>query len=431
MSGRGQEGSATQLDTYQKNSKKAAVGKNMRTYSRTKVSQFITSWDDANYFLVFNNYFYTIADATGDVDANTVIGVVFEKWLNLAWELYYKNANLKDLVAADETSWKLYWATYFCIATEIQLQYNMRCYLPAYTESDIVPGSGTAISFFSQASFDIFCASMAEYPAPKGVWELVDVLCTWLIKMSNEYERFTVRIPAAYCSPFNTQYDLADLEAMRALLRVNLGGFETHATKYGLGKGSWRDPIKPTIKTWNDVDVIAFLNYVQFNMYDNQPDQQLVYPDGGYTGVNSTTSYTLVEQFFKDDPNESLLHLLGPLFGTWEADHNPYGGWILTGQAATTEYKVNMMTCAHHGTAMSTCSLIDKNALTLLYHTKAVADGGSAVFQTFFNGTNFTAAQNLAGCWSFASDAMLLYGIGRGATETNNDLLNYLGKLLR
>ena len=431
MSARGQEKSIDKLDKYSKESKAKAVGKFMRTFSRTKTSQFITTWDDPNYLLVFNAYINAIADASGDVDSNTVGDPAMLAWLDLVWELYFENANLKDLVAADEAAWKLYWCVYFQIAVEVQLQYNLRCLLPAYTEDNAVPGSTTTISYMDQSSFDIFVSSMKEYPAPKGVNALVDLFCTWIIKVSEGYEQYSLRIPEGYVMPFAPSYDLLDLEAMRALLRVNLGGFETHCLKYGMGKGTWSDPKKPRILTWDDVDVIAYLNHIHFVFYDNVPAQQEVYPDGGMIGTNLTTNYTLVEYFFKSDPNESAFHVLTPWFGIYNGTNNPYGGIVKHRDASAAEYKINALTVAHHGTSMTTVNLVDKNAHVFLAHMKAYDDGSSVLFRVNNDGTNFTAAQHVGGAWKLAVDQYLLMGYNRGATETSNDLLNYLGRLCR
>ena len=431
MNARGQGKYIDKLDKYSKDSKSKSVGNYMRTFSRTKTSQFITSWDDPNYLLIVNNYLKFIADDSGGVDTSTIGQTGILSLLDILWELYFENANLKDLVANDEAAWKLYFCAYLQIAFEIQIQYNMRCLLPAYTESDSVPGDVDHISYLTQSSYDIFVASMKEYPAPKGVDHLVKLIAAWVIQISQGYEKYTVRIPEGYVCPFNSRYDLEDLQAMRALLRVNLGGFTTHAKKYGLGVGSWSDPVKPTIKQWGDPDVTAYLNHSHFMFYDNQPAQQEVQPDGGYAGNNLTTEYTNVEFFFKENPNESELHVLAPIFGTYNGTNNIYGGWIIEGLAAAAEYKVNMLTVAQHGTSMATCSLLDKNAHMLLAHSKAYDDGTAATFQVFNNGTNFTAEQHIGGAWKYASDHHLLMGSGRGATETNNDLLNYLGKLIR
>ena len=430
MSGRGQDNKISSLDKYNKDSKSKQVGTFMRTFARTKTSQFITSWDDPNFLLVVNNYIQALADTTGAVDSLTVAQANMLNWLDIVWELYFTNSNLKDLVAADEASWKLYFCAYLQIKAELQIQYNVRTLLPAFTESDVVPGSGTAISFFSQSSYDIFLASMSQYPAPKGVNELVTLFCSWIIQISAEYERFSLRIPPGYITPFSTSYDLEDLEAMRDLLRVNLGGFKTHAKKYGLGTSTWSDPVSPKIVKFDDPNVIAYLNHVHFKFYDNQPAQQEVTPDGAFAGANLTTDYTLVEYFFKDSPNESPIHVLAPWFGTYNATNNPYGGIIKTRAAPTTEYKVNALTCSQHATGMTTVGLTDKNAHVYLAHTKAYDDDEDAVFKVSNNGTNFTAAQAVGGAWKMASDYNLLMGSGRGATETNNDLLNYLGKLI-
>lgn len=429
-SGRGQENSIDKLDKYQKASRSASKGTFMRTFSRTKTSQLVTAWNDIHYLTVMNNRFLWIADGTGAVDSATVPFAATMNLLNVAWELYYTNANLKDLVAAEEESWKLYFAVYLQLATEIQLQYNFRTLLPAYTESDTVPGNNTNISYLNQSSFDIFVASMAEFPAPKGVDHLVKLFCSWIVELSPGYEKYTLKIPPAYFVPFMASYDLADLEAMRELLRVNLGNFITHSKKFGLGTGSWSDPVKPVVKSLDDPDVIAYFNHVWFMFYDNTPGTQLVHPDGGFAGVNRTTDFTGVEYFFKDSPNESPIHVLAPLFGTYNITNNPYGGIIIEETPAATEYEVNMVCVSQHGTDAGAIGLNDPNVNMILSCTKAYDDGNDAVFKVFNNGTNFTATQEVSGNWKFGIHHKLLMGAGRGATETENDLLNYIGKMI-
>ena len=430
MSGRSQ--GKRDLDGYMKKSKETAVGNHMRTFSRTKTSGLITTWDDVHYLTVKGQFFKWIADNSGGVDDATVGSAGGLVLLDTIWELYYENANLKDLVANDEAAWKLYFLSMLQICMDFQIMYNLRCYLPAYTESDTVPGSYSNISYFTQSSFDIFVASMKEYPVPKGIYELVDIFCTWVLKYTQEYEKHTLRIPAAIFVPFHSAYDLADYEAMRSLLRVNLGGMTTHAKKFGLGTTSWRDPIKPTEKNLTDPDVIAYFNHCPFKYYDNQPAIVLFSPNGGFLGANLTTNYTAVEYCFKDNPNESKIHVLAPFFGVYEATNNPYGGHILQGSPNTAEYYVNLAFVAQHGTAVTAANLGDAIITdTLLMFHKVATDNVGATLSLNFNGTDFTAARGLDDTWPLAFHNQCFYGTNRGAIECNNDLLNFLGRTLK
>ena len=430
MSGRGQE--SNKLDSYMKNSKKSAIGNLMRTFSRTKTSGLITAWNDVHFFAVKHATFNFLADATGAVDAATVPAPVMTTMLDVLWETYFENANLKDLVAADETSWVLYYCAMAQICIDFQIQYNMRCYLPAFTESDTVPGDATHLTFLTQSSFDIFCSSMKEFPVPKGIYELVDIFCTWVVKYTQEYEKHTLRLPAAIFQPFACYFDLADFEAMRDLLRVNLGGMTTHAKKYGLSVGSWRDPVKPTEKDITDPDVIAYFNHSPFMIYDNTPANFKVRPNGGWPGANLTTDYTNVEYTFKDNPNESKIHVLGQFFGLYDATNNAYGGIIIQQAPNAAEYYVNISHCAQHATSVSGADFGNAilTDLLIMFH-KAASDNLAATFSLNFNGTNFTVAKGLDDIWPLAYSAKCFFGSGRGATEANNDLLNFLGRNLR
>lgn len=429
MSGRGQKKS--DLDSYMKNSKSKATGNFMRTFSRTKTSGLISSWDDPHYFSIMNERFMFLADATGAVDSATVGDAGGLVLLDVLWETHFQNANLKDLVATDEASWKLYFLAMLQICIDFQIQYNIRCYLPAYTESDIVSGAQAAIPYMTQSSFDIFLASMKDYPVPKGIYELVDIFATWVVQLTAEYEKHTLRIPAAIFQPFTCSYDLEDFEAMRGLLRVNLGGAITHAKKYGLGMSKWRDPLKPVEKSVSDVDVIAYFNHNNFSYYDNQPATVVFAPNGGFGGANLTTDYTLVEYAFKDTPNESKLHVLAPWFGTYNGTNNPYGGFIRNVQPNTAEYYFNLAFTSQHGTSVSAANLGDAiiSDMILLLH-KASSDNVAATLNLQYGGTNFTAVKGLDDCWPLAYYNKLFYGTGRGATETNNDLINFLGRSL-
>jgi hypothetical protein len=434
MSGRGQTTYPDKLDKYNKESKAKATGKFMRTFARTKTSKLITAWNDAEHFYVMNNYFYPLADSTGNVDSATTVSAQMETLLNAAWELYYENANLKDLVAAEEASWKLYFCAALFICTAIQIQYNYRCYLPAYTESDTTPGAGDAIPYFSQSSFDIFLASMKDFPINKGIYEIVDTFCTWVIELAKPYEAYTLRIPGCYLSPFNSFYDLADLEAARELMRVNWGNMLTHSKKFGLKLGKWRDPVKPTIKTLTDVDVIAFFCHVHIAYRDDGTDgSQELYPKGGFMGNNLTTEYTNCEYFFKDNPNESVLHLLAPFWGTYNATNNPYGGLLIIGAAGAGEYSLSLCSCAQHGTAVAVRGFDnDLGALIMTLLCKASTDNvvQDGDYDLKVIGANLTADQSLENAWPLDVINGLHFGTGRGATETNNDILNWFGRLL-
>lgn len=430
MSGRGRDNSISKLDSYNKASIKGSTGTFMRTFSRTKTSQLVTAWDDTGYLTAMNHAFKFVGDVTSAVDSATVPNAPMTKILDLAWETHFVNANLKDLVAGDETSWQLYFTCMLQICMALQIQYNFRTLLPAYAESDTTPGSAAGLAYFTQSSFDIFVASMKQYPVPKGVYNIVNLFGSWVVKMAPEYEKHTLRIPPAYLAPFVSAYDLADLEAMRNILRVNLGGAITHAKKYGLGMGSWSDPKAPTIKSVSDPDVIAYFNHSHINFYDNQPAQQPVNPNGGFMGANLTTNYTGVEYFFKDTPNESPIHVLAPWFGTYNDPNNLYGGLITVLAANAAEYSMSAIEFSQHDTALSTVMITDDGGMMLLNLFKCVSDSNSAVFQVSVGGTNFTASQVLDGSWPLAVTENLFMGANRGAVETNNDLINYIGKSL-
>lgn len=432
-SGRGQDEQPSKLDGYMKSSKQASVGKNMRTFARTKTSKLVTAWDDDDYLVVLNNYFYPIADSSGNVDSASVGSTQMLALLDYVWELYFTNANLKDLVVAEETAWKTYFCAAFFIANAIQIQYNFRCYLPAYTESDTVYGGISDIPYFSQSSFDIFSSSMAEYPIPKGVWDLVDAFCTWGVQLTKPYEQFTLKIPGSTMFPFNSMYDLADLEAARDLLRVNLGNATTHAQKFGLKMGKWREPVKPTIKSLSDPDVIAYLSHAHMTYYDNQPASVELGPNGGFTGANLTNDYILTEYMFLNDPNESLLHVMAPFFGTYNATNNPYGGIILTASPNAVEYGISALHVSQHGTNIAPIlysSMV--MGVMLLQIVKCFTDNyvkdGEWDIQVM--GAHHTAQQSMEDGWSLEVTNQLFIGVGRGATETNNDLCNYIGRLL-
>ena len=429
-SGRAQK--RNDMDSYMKNSKKSTVGNFMRTFSRTKTSGLISTWDDVHFFTMKQSNFRFLADTGSNIDAATLGDPGALVLLEVLWKTHFENANLKDLVTADRDAWLLYWCVMAQICIDFQLQYNVRCYLPAYTESDTVPGSSSNITFLTQSSFDIFISSMKEFPVPKGIYELVDIFCTWVVKITQEYERHTLRIPAAIFQPFCVLHDLEDFEAMRNLLRVNLGGMTTHAKKYGLGISSWRDPIKPTEKTVNDVDVIAYFNHSPFKYYDNQPAHVTFSPNGGFGGANLTTDYTAHEYGFKDSPNESKIHVLAPWFGIYDATNNPYGGIIRQNNANAAEYYVNLSFCAPDGSAITAANLGDASITdTILLMHKVSSDNVAATLKLEFAGTNFTAVKGVDDCWPLAYNNQLFYGTGRGAVETNNDIINFLGRLLK
>lgn len=430
MSGRSQ--TRNDLHKYNENSRKQSTGRFMRTFSRTKTSHLITSWDDVHFFSVKGSHIKAIVDATGNVDSATVGEPVMLALLEVLWNTHYENANLKDLVTADRDAWLKYFCCMFQICIDIQIQYNFRTYLPAYTESDTVSGAAASISYWSQSSYDIFVASMKEFPVPKLIYTLVDLFCTWVVKLTSEYERYTLKIPAAIFCPFTSKYDLADLEALRALLRVNLGGMTTHAKKFGLKTGAWRDPVKPVEKFVSDPDVIAYFCHSKFQIYDNTPASFLVELNGGFKGANLTTDYTAHEYFFKDTPNESMIHLLAPWFGTYDATNNPYGGVIHNGSVNTAEYYVDIVFTSQHGTTMTAANFGDAVITDMLIGLyKAAWDNFAATFSIQFNGTNFTAIRGLDDTWPLAMTNLLFLGKGRGATETNNDIISGLGPLLK
>ena len=432
-SGQGSRGSADNIaarDAYEKNSRTKAVGRFMRTFSRTKTSPLVTAWNSAGYLTIKGTHPVFIADVSSAVDSATVGSTGWLALLDKAWEIFYTNANLKDLESAEEDAWKLYFCAMMQICASLQIQYNFRTLLPAYTESDTTPGSSTQIPYFTQSSFDIFLASMKNYPVPKGIYELVNAWFGWIVQLADEYEQFSLRIPPCYFAPFNDYYDLADLEALREICRVNLGNMTTHAKKFGLKTGSWTDPKSPTIKKPDDVDFIAYCNHAMIVWYDNTPAADVANPNGGFMGANRTSNFTSVEYCFKDTPNESIFHLFAELFGYTQGANAVYAGIFVPGGVNAAEYTTDLLDVAEHGTAVSSMLLGELPCVVINSLFKAFHDSNSAIFQVSLGGTNFTAAQLMDGVWPFAVANNCYIGSGRGADETENDIVNYFGKLL-
>ena len=421
----------TRRDAYYKDSKSKATGKFMKTFSRSKLSQLIQTWDDTDYLTIINQVF-VFTDCTGGsvTSANTAHAAVLAM-LDVAWELFYTNANLKDLEAAEELAWKKYFAMSLQICMDFQIMYNLRCMLPAYTEADGTSGGTTQISYFSQESFDVFLASMKDIPIPKGVYEIVDIFATWIIKLSEEYEKYTLRVPAAHIQPFNTLYDLEDYQKMRdTVMKPQMGNAITHAKKFGMKMGTWRDPIKPRFVDLTSNEAIGLFNHARFLYDDKNDDKIVVNADGGFMGANETTNYTGVEYLFKDDPNENVLHLFAHWFGLYNATHNQYGGVIVCVPPGNTEYHINLLIVAEHGTAVAASLLGGTTANNILPLYKAYDDSNSATWAVTITATNFTANQVMVGYWKLGLYSKLFVGTNRSANEVYNDILNYVGRLI-
>ena len=428
LSGRGQTNRIGLQDKYQSDSRSKSMGNFMTTFSRTKSSQLVTAWDDTNYLYQLYNSFHFLADATSAVDAATVGDPGFLVLLDAAWERFFTNANIKDLVATDEASWKLYVCCACQIVIDFQLMHDNRTLLPAFAESNTTPGASSgAKSYFDQDAWDTLVSSFKDYPIPALAIELGSIFAGWIIQIAPEYEKHTIRIPPSYIKPFWSVYDLEDYQAIRDLMRVNLGGFITHSKKYGLKNGTMPALHAPVIKTLNDSDVMAFFNHCHFMFYDNTPGQQRVNPDGGFMGTNLTTTYTGVHYFFKDTPNESKLHVLAPWFGIYDITNNPYGGLIITGNASAVEYRANFDLTAQHGVAAGVNGSIATHS-EIIQMFKAFWDGNSAIFECELTGTNMTADQQVVDHWPLALHNNAFYGTNRPAVATNNDLLNFIGR---
>ena len=429
LSGRGARGSIDKQDKYLKNSLKTSYGNYMTTFSRTKLSQIITTWNDDHYFCIAaNTYLKFLADASGDVDSATVVDPGFLSLLDIVWELYYTNANLKDLEATEEASWKLYTAVACQILVDLQIMYTTRTMMPAVTESNTTPGSGSAVPYFDQDSFDTLVTSFKDFPMPALAIELAQIFSGWIVKLSEPYEAHTIRIPSSHFIPFSSWYDLEDYEAMRDLLRVNLGGFITHGKKFGLKTGAVPTLKAPEVRDLTHSDVIAYFNHASFSFYDNTPGTEHVYPDGGFQGTNLTTDYTNVEYIFKDNPNESKLHVLAPWFGVYDATNNPYGGIVTYGAVSAAEYRTGFLIGHQHDSIITAVQNITNIGFILQLY-KAWWDGNSAVFQVSAGGTNFTAVQQITEIWPLAIMNRCFFGTNRPAVAVNNDMLNFIGRI--
>jgi hypothetical protein len=181
---------------------------------------------------------------------------------------------------------------------------------------------------------------------------------------------------------------------------------------------------------FHNKDWLAWASHNSFDVYDNG-SAHTIQPDGTY--VVDDVEHKSRAYYFIDKPDESIYHILSPLYQGYEADHNKYGFLDVsndvfegTDDDDTSFIKADWLevTSWTEGTVTNMKDIIEKFA-ALYQQSAGHSSGNTAGFLNLsLTGSKLAADIDLAE-WPLAKDLGSFKNTGFSKTIIDNGLLNW------
>jgi hypothetical protein len=255
---------------------------------------------------------------------------------------------------------------------------------------------------------------------PNAVLALIQPL-NFVILVNDEWIKGGQNIPPSYINPFITTVSETNLQSYRTLIRSNNGTAKLHMDKFGVKYTPFKSNMVTEFKTlrlW-DVDALAYLNHSRLNV----STASAYYPTGINYSADADTAKT-IKFFFKDNPNESVLHYILPMLNCpYNGTHNQYGGLLASSELTTTAGDIAMVAKYTEETEFLASAITSKTNLVSKF---LAAYDQTDVLNISLTGTDHGGLNTDQTIWSLGWMYGLKYGTGLSGGQLENVLLQYI-----
>lgn len=357
----------------------------------------------------------------------------------------YQAGNMKDKVDAQETAYTTMVSNWLQVLFNLGPMTTLRDLMDNPPESDAISATGdgetgnTNMALYTYLNFNAILSELQGKIIPNVVIELFKAF-NFYIKFGDPYQIGAVEIPGQYYLPFYPKDAYTTLSTVATgaldLIYAQQGQAKRHMDKFGIKYSKFDvSLLTPREIDQNHPDAIAWFNHAPLTIagsgvagycpggYDAAGDVVAggIFGTGGlfYTGAHSNVAY-----FFKDNPNESVIHVLAPLLDMYHATNNPYGwmfnpGTFISTTAKDTGLKASQVEASEFlGADASEMTFSVTKYLALYTQTNLI--------DLSYTGTNI--AETDIAEWPLAATLDLKYGRGLSQNVIDNALLRQLMK---
>lgn len=395
---------------YRQRRTKEETGKLFPTFSHSRSKETLTTYGDSDYATM-------MIQSNDHATANSV--TAFKNLMIASYKEGHTSGNMKDVVTAEETSFSVVCEAAFTVIMELILNMNQDEFFanPAESDTNTLTSTRPVKITLQSLILTVQTLSRKALVVPNVVKKLINDIM-FVVKFSDEYSVGTVVLPPGYLIPWTPSIVLANLEALITTWGSNNAAAKLHMDKFGIKYSQFSEsdlislpevPIDSPQAMWmfNHFPLLLRGAAADINMY---PDVDLA---GG-------TDWTSERFYFKQNPNECILHALVPLLYAYHATNNPYGGILSAQLVDATQNNFNMMKSAYDNTSTFTKG----SAPNIFMRFRAVwtQTDNYNISQT---GTDRTGDSDLSD-WDYAIEHSLFYGTGLTKTILEQILKNYM-----
>lgn len=353
----------------------------------------------------------------------------------------YQVGNMKDKVDAQETAMSTVIQYSLLVFLELMAQGHIKDLMDNPPESNLETDLGdgltgnTNVANFEYMEYNALLNQLTGKLIPKVVIDVIKVF-NFVIKYTEAYKIGPVEIPAQYVLPFTPSLSYATIQSYITNIGSNQGQMKRHMDKFGFKYVSFTpDMLDMRIINPDHPDALAWFNHAPLSItgsgksaYWPQTDGVAVgtyyYPGSIYLNAHNTTRY-----YFRDNPNESMIHVLAPCLEYYESTYAKYGGLFRTG--------VSSLLCTTADTFGLSASQVESseflrisstNAYFALKKFFALYNSSHTLIYVELGGTNIAEVKITD--YDLAHDIDLKYGTLPRQEVMEEALLQYLGDCL-
>lgn len=399
---------------------KSTVGKFMRTFSRNKKKEIMTTYDDVDYFTALTVHVHSAnCEYFGDA--------VLE-----AYTRGQQVGHMQDEVAAQKDALDKTADYGLELLLDLSAQWPWDNLLSNFPRLDTISATGTGaagqvtIAHYEEATMADILQKMDKLELPVFLKKILEQV-NFYFKVSEGWTDMNMDdIPSRYFIPRMPYNAATTNKTLINLIWAEQGELKNHCKKFGIKLEQFSvDWLKPREIRFDSEDGIAYLSHANLFARDGTGtgNFQVVgsYPMHVNDGENG-------KWWFKSDPNESVLNYLSPLYYNYAATYNIYGGCMNGSSLIASGADMLAVRCKFtEPTEMLACKFID--IIDIIFKYRKFWEEGAQT-NVEIQGTEISnvdvVTANAQVTWPYATELDLYYGTGIDETSKDQTFLAWL-----
>lgn len=408
------------IEGWVKERQTASIGRHMRTFARTKKKELITTYDDVDYLTFLQNI-------RGSDEC-----AYFADACLLAYERGQRVGNMKDEVAAQKEALDLTCDYGLELLLDLSAQWPLANLMANHYKQDTISVAGVSITDYNEATMTAILQRMDKLELPVVLKRVLNDV-NFIVKWTEPWQDVNNNdIPGSYVC-IRTPYAASSTnEALVTNLWAEQGELKNHCKKFGIKLEKFSpDWLKPRIINRDHPDWLAFTQLTAVNLRNGADAADLTkLPAYHFAAANPEYK----RWWFYNDPNESPINYLAPLFQPYDNPDNLYGGACVyphvlsTADTFVSSFKFTDAT-AQPSDMPKLFERIDL-AKEFLAIWENAGDLNFEITGTDITNTDIDLNSNAQISWFKSVDLDISYGTGIDLTAKDDTFISYLIELM-